>query len=104
MRLKTGRHYSSVVTRTASSSCAECKVDRLVLKAMPGKSPKAQTSDGKAAFFWQRVEDNAFHPSAEAAVSPAKDNLSVTNCFAAMLDKTAAHCVRRMRGIFTADL
>jgi hypothetical protein len=37
--------------KTASSWSAECKVDRLVLKAMPDESPKAQISDGKAAFF-----------------------------------------------------
>jgi hypothetical protein len=28
---------------------------------MPNHSPKAQLSGGKAAFFWQRIEDNAFH-------------------------------------------
>jgi hypothetical protein len=65
-----------IFPRVPSSSCAEYKVDRLVLKAMLDESPKAQISDGKAAFlFWQRVEDNAFHPSVEAAVSAAKDNL-----------------------------
>jgi hypothetical protein len=40
---------------------------------MPDESPKAQISDGKAAFFWLRVEDNAFHSFVEAAVSAAKE-------------------------------
>ena len=37
------------------------KVDRLLLKTMANYSPKAQISGGAAAFFCQRVEDNAFH-------------------------------------------
>ena len=37
------------------------RVDRLVLKAMPVGSAKAQMSGGKAACVSQRVEDNAFH-------------------------------------------
>ncbi|PYI47193.1 MAG: hypothetical protein DMF11_06830 [Verrucomicrobia bacterium] len=39
------------------------QVDRLVLKAMPIKSPQAQSSTPKAfGDRSQRVEDNAFHP------------------------------------------
>jgi hypothetical protein len=63
-------------------------VDRLVLKAMAHDSPTAQISGGNAACFGQRVEDNRVPPT-------AKNNVIVTNCFAARLDSNAARCFRR---------
>jgi hypothetical protein len=67
-------------------------VDRLVLKAMPDKSSKAQIADGKAAFFGKALSRLRIITACQGQHVPlscrgdlvdCKNNLIATNCFAA---------------------
>ena len=72
-------------------------MDRLPLRTISGESPEAQISGGEARFFWQRLEDNAFHlenedrvPNADQVLHPRGVPVRETN---ATMTSGAADCL-----------